>query len=405
MKKILTLALCLAAVGSMSAQKANVDAAKKLSGKEDKIAEARDLIKAASQNPETANDVYTYFVGGKVEFDAYDKARTLQMINPQDEKLNPMNMAEQVINGYKMYLRALPLDSVPNEKGQVKPKYSKDIVKALNGHINDYFTAGGTYYDAKKYYPEAFEAFSIYGDMPDQPFASKVVKEIPDSTRALSYYYAGISGYAGNSLPDAAKVLKKARKLGINDHQSYIYELACWQNMAANDSTLADVAKKEIEEIARDGFAKFGMSQPVFLNNLVNSLVQEQRYADAIDVLNQQLAKTPDNAALYGLMGFVYDRQDKTDDSVNAYLKAASFPDADFETLKMACRKLLRTGTELYDKVDRTDPAAKEALKAKYFLPASEIGTRANSMKSGDSDLEYLMDAVNYALETYFGQK
>ncbi|MDE7343374.1 MAG: hypothetical protein K2N19_05090, partial [Muribaculaceae bacterium] len=69
MKKVITMALCIAAVGSMSAQKANVDGAKKLSGKFDKIEEARNLIKQAMENPETANDANTYYVAGKIEFD------------------------------------------------------------------------------------------------------------------------------------------------------------------------------------------------------------------------------------------------------------------------------------------------------------------------------------------------
>lgn len=52
MKKFLTFALCMAAVGSMSAQKAVVDQAQKLAGKSDKISEARALINQAIANPE-----------------------------------------------------------------------------------------------------------------------------------------------------------------------------------------------------------------------------------------------------------------------------------------------------------------------------------------------------------------
>lgn len=108
MKRILTLALCATVAGGMFAQKAVVDQAAKLKGKADKIAEARSLIEQASKNPETANDVRTYYVGGKNEFDLYDNARTKQMINPQDKSIDPMAMAEQLINGYNMYVRALP---------------------------------------------------------------------------------------------------------------------------------------------------------------------------------------------------------------------------------------------------------------------------------------------------------
>ncbi len=402
MKKILTCALCLAAVGSMSAQKANVDEAKKLSGKADKLTEARALIQAAASNPETANDVMTYYIGGKLEFDAYDNAIKKQMINPNDASIDPMAMAEQLVNGYNMYVKALPLDSVPNAKGEVKPKYSKDMVKALNGHFNDYFNAGGTFYNAKKYYPEAYQAFMIYGDLPSQPFADKSLKAIPDSVLSTSYFNAGLSAYAGNALPESAAAFKKGRLVGSDNPQNYIYELACWQFMAQNDSTLADEAKRQIEEIAMAGFEKFGMNQPIFLNNLVNSLVQEGRADDAVALVNKQLANTPDNASLYGLRGYVYDRLDKTDESVADYRKAASFENADFDTLKNASKKIFKTGTEKWNLIEGNAPEARNDIKVNYFEAARDIANRAKAMNANDSDLDYVLENITYALETYF---
>ena len=402
MKKILTCALCLAAVGSMSAQKANVDEAKKLSGKADKLTEARALIQAAASNPETANDVMTYYIGGKLEFDAYDNAIKKQMINPNDASIDPMAMAEQLVNGYNMYVKALPLDSVPNAKGEVKPKYSKDMVKALNGHFNDYFNAGGTFYNAKKYYPEAYQAFMIYGDLPSQPFADKSLKAIPDSVLTTSYFNAGLSAYAGNALPESAAAFKKGRLVGSDNPQNYIYELACWQFMAQNDSTLADEAKRQIEEIAMAGFEKFGMNQPIFLNNLVNSLVQEGRADDAVALVNKQLANTPDNASLYGLRGYVYDRLDKTDESVADYRKAASFENADFDTLKNASKKIFKTGTEKWNLIEGNAPEARNDIKVNYFEAARDIANRAKAMNANDSDLDYVLENITYALETYF---
>mgnify|MGYP000759607749 FL=1 len=90
MKKLLTFALCLTAIGSMSAQKSNVEAAKKLSGKPDQIAEARELINKAIENPETANDAQTYYIAGKIEFDAFNKDLATSMINPA--AVDPLNM-------------------------------------------------------------------------------------------------------------------------------------------------------------------------------------------------------------------------------------------------------------------------------------------------------------------------
>lgn len=400
MKRILTLALCATVAGGMFAQKAVVDQAAKLKGKADKIAEARSLIEQASKNPETANDVRTYYVGGKNEFDLYDNARTKQMINPQDKSIDPMAMAEQLINGYNMYVRALPLDSVPDEKGKIKTKHSKEIIAAFNNHFNDFFNAGGTFYNAKKFYPEAYQAFMIYGMMPQQPYAAKVVKEVPDSVINTAFFNAGLSAYAGNALPEAANAFKQGRLNNSDNPQNYIYELACWQYMVNNDSTIENQTKKEIEEIALAGFKKFGTEPMIFVNNIVNSYILENRAQEALNLVEGQLKNEPENAALYGLLGYIYDRMDNDEQSIANYMKAASFANTDYETLKNAAKKLLKTGTEKLNATE--DRAARQALKDQYFVPAKEITDRAKQIKADDSDLNYIIDNIDYAITTYF---
>ncbi|MBD5290791.1 MAG: hypothetical protein HDS24_01775 [Bacteroides sp.] len=402
MKKMLTFALCLAAVGTMSAQKASVDQAAKLSGKLDKLGEARALIDQSAADPETMNDVRTYYVGGKLEFDAYDKALQKKMINPNDESANPIEMGQQLLRGYEMFMKALPLDSVPNEKGEVKPKNSKDIASKLNGHYSDYFNAGGTFYNEKKYFPEAYEAFMIYGTMPDAPFADKNVKATADTIVNTSFFNAGISAYAGNALPEAIMAFKAARLNGTNNPQNYVYELACWQYLAQKDSTIEDTAKAAIEEIAMAGHQKFGMTQPLFLNNLVNSLVQANKGADALLLVNEQIAANPEMASLYGLRGYINDRMDNDDASIEDYRKAASFADADFETLKNASKKIFKTGTMKYNELDGASADKRNDVKVNYFEAAKSIAERAQQLNANDSDLDYVLESINYALETYF---
>lgn len=402
MKRIVTFALCIAALGSMSAQKQVVDQANKLAGKNDKIAEARDLIKQASSNPETQNDARTYFVAGKIEYDAFDNSFKKQMINPKDPSIKPVEMGEQLINGYNQFIKAMSLDSVPNEKGQIKPKYSKDIASKINGHFNDYFNAGGSFYNEKKYYPEAYEAFMIYGNMPAQTFAAKSVKETPDSVRNTAFFNAGISAYAGNNLEAGANAFKHARLNNSDNVQNYIYEIACWQYLAGQDSTKVDEAKNQIMEIAKAGHEKFGIAQPLFINNLINSLVLDNKMDQALNELNTLIAANPDNAALLGLRGYVYDRAEKDDESVADYKKAASNPNVDFETLKNAAKKIFKVGTQKWNKIEGATPEQRNQIKTDYFQYAKDIADKAKAMNADDSDLKYVIENIDYALETFF---
>ena len=405
MKRILSIALCLAAVGVAGAQKANVDQASKLAGKTSDLNNARNLIKQAMENPETANDARTYFVAGKIEFDAYDNATKAQMINPDDPSAKPAVMADELMNGYKYFLKALPLDSLPDEKGKVKPRFSKDILNKIAGHANDFFTAGANYFNEKMYYPQAYEAFIVYGDLPESGFMGKAAALIPQDQIGTAYFNAGLSAYSGNNVEKSAEAFKKARNAGYDQKEAYIYEIACWQTLAQQDESRTKEAQSHIMEVAKAGNEKFGIAEPIFINNMINSLVVDGKVDEALSQLNSIISANPDNANLLGLRGYVYDRAENDDASEADYRKAANMPDVDFETLKNASKKIFRIGTKKWDSIEGTSAEAASArkdVKSNYFDAAKSIAEKAEGMNPGDSDLQTLMESINYVLETYF---
>lgn len=403
MKKLMTFALCFVAIGSMSAQKANVDAAKKLSGKPAQIDEARALIKQAMENPETANSADTYYIAGKIEFDAFDKELTNSMINPAS--VDNLKMGQNLINGYNNYVKALPLAAIPNEKGKVDTKTPKNIINTIKGHVNDYFKAGIDFYGAKKIFPEAYECFMIYADMPEQDFMQGENLELPEADRGTAYFNAGLAAYTGNEIFKSADAFRKARGIGYDDKLAYEYEIACWQAAAQRDTLMEQTAKQKIMEVAEEGDSKYGMDEPLFFNNIINFLVVDKKYDDAIAKVNERIAAHPDNAGLYGLRGFVYDQMDKDDDSVNDYRKAVSLEGVDFGTLKNAGKKIYRVGADKWNAIEGNSEEARNArmdVKTNYFEAAKAIADKAKAMNAEDSDLDYLIENIDYALTTYF---
>ncbi|MDE6648603.1 MAG: hypothetical protein K2K45_01595 [Muribaculaceae bacterium] len=403
MKKLMTFALCFAAIGSMSAQKANVDAAKKLSGKPDQIEEARSLIKQAMENPETANDAQTYYIAGKIEFDAFDKDLGNSMVDPAS--VDKIKMGVNLLNGYNNFVKALPLAGVPNEKGKVDTKTPKSIISVLKGHVNEYFQSGADFFNAQKVYPEAYECFIIYADMPDQEFMQSEKLELPAADRGTAYFNAGLAAYSGNEIYKSADAFRKARNVGYEDKQAYIYEIACWQNAAMRDSTMEQTAKEKILEVAEAGDKKFGVEEPIFINNIVNFLVTDGKYDEAVSKVSSLISANPDNAGLYGLRGFVYDRMNNDEASVNDYRKAVSLDNVDFETLKNAGKKIYRTGADKWNTIEGNSEEARAArldVKTNYFEAAKAITDKAKAMNSNDSDLDYLIENIDYALTTFF---
>lgn len=382
------------------AQKANVDAAKKLAGKVDKIEEARALINQALANPETANKAATLFTAGKIEFDAFSKLRAQQAIDPNS--VDPMMIGDLLLRGYDYYVKVPELDLLPNEKGQVKPAFTKDVVKTLAASNPDYFEAGANFFNGKRYYPEAYNAFMIYADMPEMEMLGSKAPVIPDTVRATAYFNAGLAAWSGNEVPAAATAFKKARLNNYPDPQGYIFEIACWQNMAQNDSTLEKDAEKAIYEVAEAGYNRFGLTQPIFLNNMINSMVLNDKGQDARALLNEVVAANPGNAAILGLRGFVEDRLGDEAASEADYRAAAALPDVDFETLKNAAKKVFRLGAEKWNNADQTDAAVRNKIKTDYFEAAKAMAEKARTLKPDDSEIDYILENVNYQLDNYF---
>ena len=396
--------LCLGAISPIFSQKVLVDQAEKLSGKPAKLEEARGMIKQALENPETKDQARTYFVAGKIELDAFDNGFKTKMINPDDPSAQGSVMADELLAAYNYFLQALPLDSLPNEKGQVKPKYSKDIVNKIKGHANDFFTAGADYYNDKAYYPQAYEAFMVYGTLPSGVL-QKDAAAFNQEQIATSFFNAGLAASQGGATEASANAFKQARLAGYAQPEAYIYEIACWQTIAQQDNDRAKEAQDHIKVVAQAGIDTFGLENPIFLNNLINSMVSDEEIDQAIAKLNDLIAQNPDAANLYGLRGYVYDRAEKDDLSEADFRKAASLPTADFETLKNASNKLYRVGTQKLNGIEGNSAeaqAAREDVKVNYFLEAQKYANQANQMQPNDPYIQNILDSIDYALTTFF---
>lgn len=404
MKKLMSILLCIGATTSVYAQMTLVKQAEKLSGKTDKLTEARGLIQQAMENPETKDQAITYYVAGKIEMDAYDNGYKTKMINPDDPSASIDALGEALFNAYNYFLKALPLDSLPNEKGQVKPKYSKDIINKIKGHQADFFTVGADYYNNKEYYPQAYNGFVIYGDLPTTVLASEAALFNPEQI-ATAFFNAGLAASQGGATEASAEAFKKARLAGYDQPEATIYEIACWQTIAQQDNDRAAEAQEKILEAAQFGIDNFGLENTIFLNNLINSLVSDNKTDEALNKLNDLISQNPDDANLYGLRGYVYDRLENDDLSEADYRKAASLPSVDFETLKNASNKLYRVGAAKLNALEGNSAetnAARQDIKNNYFLVAQEYANRANEMQPGDSYIQNILDSIDYAITTFF---
>lgn len=397
MKKLFILSLCGAAIISVGAQKKNVDAAKKLAGKTEKITEARSLISEAINNPETSGSALTFKIAGDIEWDAYDNNKKLQSIN-NEAAVSPEEMADMLVNGYGYYIKAMELDALPNEKGEIKPKYTQKIQERIARNINDFYEAGATRYNQKRYYPDAYTAFTTFADN----------SQVEDTIKAMGYFYAGVSAYSDKQLEKARESFANAVKKGYTDPNGIIYQIACIEGIAGNDSTKQQQAKTEILELSRQGYSQFGISNPFFISTIVDSYHSLGNDNEAFNILDKAMAEYPDNAMLYGLSGWLNSVNGKDMESLEAYSKSVSLPDVSADILIKAARKYYQFAANQLGAIEGNSEEARAKrleMKTKYFEPAMELANRAETISTDPSEkskIQNVKDQIEYILSTNY---
>lgn len=288
-RTLLVLTLC-AFAGFSFAQKSAVKNAK--SSKD--INEARTLIKPALTNPETMNDPETWKVAGDIEYKAFDDERTLEMQKQITQKGgNEEKMYEGLYNMYEPYIKADELGQLPDEKGKIKNKVRKDIVKNLrDGHR--FYINGGIFYNDKQDYKKAADFFERYWELPSLAIFedSRADFNTQDTTFQTIKYYAVISAIQSKDNARSTKLLKKLIAEPYIQNSTYkesdTYELLASEYQQSGDSVA-------YVNLLREGTQKFP-SVKYFSLNLINEFIKGGKTDEAMSYLDEAIKNDPTNA-------------------------------------------------------------------------------------------------------------
>ena len=109
---------------------------------------------------------------------------------------------------------------MPDAKGKVKPKYTKDINKAAKENYVETQRAGIYLYEAGKY-PEAVKAWDLYINLPAN-FPDAKIQADPDTIVAqMMYYQALAKSFAGDN-KGAVATLRNAMDTGYKTPELYL---------------------------------------------------------------------------------------------------------------------------------------------------------------------------------------
>ncbi|MFG6385554.1 MAG: hypothetical protein K1V80_03650 [Muribaculaceae bacterium] len=390
MKKHLVLAAAAFFAGSMamSAQMQVLKDAERAQKGGEAPAKVVEIITPAFTNSETANLAQTYYIPGKAMFGEFDKLfglKSLGRLGDGDAK----KMADDLMQGYDFYMKALPLDTVVDAKGKVKTKYSKDIINTIAGHVSDYNDAAITYWDVKDY-KGAYNAWKVFLDIYEvEPFKSKNTP-LQDTVLAEVYFNQALAAWQADSLRNALNSFEKAHAKGYNKKTLYDYALSVSTGLKDNDAMF---------KWAQLGNEIYGKEDPNYLGYMINVYLQQKEYDKAFTTIDAAIASDPNNSQYYFVKGVLYDNMDKKADAKAMFAKAIELNDSNVQALTQYGAALCQEAYALSDQAP-TSAAESQAYFDQKIKPLFEEAATYLE-KAWQLDNEN-MDALRYLENIYY---
>lgn len=374
MKKSILLATAVVTALSLSAQMSVVkDVEHNLKGATPNAAKALADIQPALANPESASEAQTWTVAGKAAFSLFQDLALAEAMGQQIPAEAADAASQAFAQGFEYYLTALPLDTVVNEKGKTKTKYSKEIVKAIKEKYPNLRQAG-LYSWQNHNYKGACDIWELYLTLPSNPvLANNAPKADSDTIRAEIMWNQAI-GYL--LIPDNAAALAKLRQMapyGNLTEDYFAYGLQAAQQCGDEDACY---------EFATKGHAAYP-SNTGFIAVLINRELDKKDYDAAYALANDALAAAEEGnvelrSQLYDIIGNIAENADKTDEALENFRKALEidpkFAKAYFDYARILYNRALMLDDTLDDQAARdaqVSPILKDA--AEKFEKAYEL--------------------------------
>lgn len=298
MKKISILSACalfgLSAFGQANVVKDAENAQKKGQYFEEVVS----IVTPAFSNPETEKDANTYMVPGKAGFDTYDKMFQLNALG-QLPAGGEKTRSQALLGGYDYMMKALALDTVTDAKGKVKTKHSKEIVKTIGSHYNDFNIIAVDFWNAEDW-NNAYRAWDIYCTMPEDARFVKAIPVVPaDTLLAEIMYNRSLAAYQSGDMKKTLASFMQAKDHGYTKKALYDYAIAA--AYAAEDMAA-------VESLCREALPLYGKEDPRYIGQLINTYLEKKDYDGGLDMINNALATDPSNAQYHVIRGIIYEQ-------------------------------------------------------------------------------------------------
>ena len=400
MKKLfLSLACSTLCVMGVSAQTPSVKDIEKDAETSKNYPALRAKIKSALENEEAKKDAYTWFVAAKIELACFDQMYTQKMIGkPADLTA----MGNSLLDGIDYLQKTISLDTVPElDKKTGLPKVDKKtgepkMKTRFSGKAVSMMTENYTPINVlmselhnNKEYDNAIRAYELAITLPKQAYLMGKVPFMVDSVAGELRFFQGIAMWQKGNPADAVEAFAKARKLGYLKKEVFDYALNC---AAETKNEAAIIA------IAEEAMPIYGKQDSQYVRILINAYLNDQKYAQATEILDQAIANDPQNAEFVNLKGNLVENQSSIEEALPYFQKAVELDPTSSKAHFDLGRYYYNKAVKVRD--ERTDLAGEELAKLtdplyEQALPYLE---KAYELDKDNFDAKNALRAIYYQL-------
>ena len=298
MKKTLILAALVLISAGCFAQKANVKKAKNLALQETPdFSGARAAINEALSNDETKDLADTWYTAGLIGYQELSKENEKTYLGQaRDEK----RAGEAVVESFDYWMKAADLagkkvlDKKGNEVLADKKTYALLQKKVLEYYKNQELVKYGIYLNDQRDFATAYGVFQRHLSIPELSLMQdvKLQKEMPkDSIYDQYKYYTAIFAIQAEMHPEAIAVLEEMKD---GNYEAITVNQFLYQEYVNVQDTANYV------RVLQNAVVRFPQ-EPWFLQNLINHYIFSGQEQEAINYLEQAIAREP-NVAQYHLI-------------------------------------------------------------------------------------------------------
>ena len=298
MKKTLIMAALVLISAGCFAQKANVKKAKNLALQETPdFSGARAAINEALSNDETKDLADTWYTAGLIGYQELTKENEKTYLGQaRDEK----RAGEAVVESFDYWMKAADLagqkvlDKKGNEVLADKKTYALLQKKVLEYYKNQELVKYGIYLNDQRDFATAYGVFQRHLSIPELSLMQneKLQKEMPkDSIYDQYKYYTAIFAIQAEMHPEAIAVLEEMKD---GNYEAITVNQFLYQEYVNVQDTANYV------RVLQDAVVRFPQ-EPWFLQNLINHYIFSGQEQEAINYLDQAIAREP-NVAQYHLI-------------------------------------------------------------------------------------------------------